>query len=325
MRKDSPAGSNRGEPYKEIAYDKAWYEHTALVTIDRPKQYNSYTLATLRELISAFEDAMWDDDVQFIVLTGSGDKSFSTGGNADEYAKIYARKPSDWWKWGEVYGRFLESILHCGKPVLCRINGMVAGGGLEFVAAADLAVAADHARFLSPGPRVGMTSIGGLSQWLPLHIGLKRTAELVMLSKEIDARKALEWGIVNDVVSYAALDSRIREFIDEMLNLSPTSLHYFKVHVNWWRDIVWSATWEHAKEFFSLNLGSVEPVEGLAAFLEKRDRRYRALRTEIGQGLDPRYPHGPLSARCAKCGAAHLPQSSEYCLKCGSKLAGGTP
>jgi 2-ketocyclohexanecarboxyl-CoA hydrolase len=312
-------------PYREIQYEPGWHDHTALVTIDRPKQYNSYTLVTLKELIAAFDEAMWDDDVQFIVLTGRGEKAFSTGGNAEEYATKYGRKPSDWWKWGEIYGRFLDSILHCGKPVLCRINGVVAGGGLEFVAASDLAVAADHARFLSPGPRVGMTSIGGLSQWLPLHIGLKRTAELVMLSEEIDAKKALEWGLVNDVVAPSALDSRVRELIDTMLNLSPTSLHYFKVHMNWWRDIVWRPTWEHAKEFFSLNLGSIEPVEGLAAFLEKRERNYRSLRAEIGQGLDPRYPYGPYSVRCPTCGAAHLPRSSEYCLKCGAKLTEAPP
>lgn len=325
MTKGGDAESTGQGPYREIRYETGWHDHTALVTIDRPRQHNSYTLTTLKELISAFDAAMWDDDVQFIVLTGSGDKAFSTGGNADEYANEYGKKPSDWWKWGEIYGRFLDAILHCGKPVICRINGVVAGGGLEFVAAADLAVAADHSRFLSPGPRVGMTSIGGLSQWLPLHIGLKRTAELVMLSKEIDAKKALEWGIVNDVVPRSDLDARVRGMIDEMLNLSPTSLHYFKVHMNWWRDIVWRPTWEHAKEFFSLNLGSIEPVEGLAAFIEKRDRRYRALRDEIGKGLDPRYPYGPYSGRCARCGAAHLPQSSEYCLKCGAKLAGAVP
>jgi len=324
MRKTAK-GAARRPSYSDILYEKDWYEHTAMVTINRADQYNSYLLGTLREMISAFEDAMWDDNVQFIVLTGSGDKAFCTGGNVDEYAETYGKKPSDWWKWGEIYGRFLDMILHCGKPVICRINGIVAGGGLEFVAASDLAVAAEHARFLSPGPRVGMTSIGGLSQWLPLHIGLKRTSELVMLSSEINARKALAWGIVNDVVPYARLDARVKALIDQMLDLSPTSLHYFKVHINWWRDIVWRTTWEHAKEFFSLNLGSIEPAEGLSAFRAKRARDYRTIRKSIGEGIDPRYPHGPYRARCNACGTAYLPLESRYCLKCGKKLAGETP
>lgn len=308
---------------KDVLYEKGWYTHTALIAIDNPREHNSYLLGTLRGMIAAFEDAMWDDDVQFIVLTGTGDRAFCTGGNVREYAEIYGKKPADWWKWGEIYGRFLDTILHCGKPVIARINGVVAGGGFEFVAASDLAIAAEHARFISPGPRVGMTSIGGLSQWLPLHVGLKRAAEIVMLSGEIDARRALEWGIVNDVVPYERLDTRIKEIIDCMLDLSPTSLHYFKVHLNWWRDIVWRTTWEHAKEFFSLNIGGIEPNEGLRAFLEKRPRRYREIRSEIARGVDPRYPYGPYVRSCDACGAAHLPLSSTYCLRCGAKLAGG--
>ncbi len=306
--------------FKDILYDKSWHDHTALVTINRPKDYNSYRLSTLREMIAAFEDSMWDDNVQFIVLTGAGEKAFSTGGNVDEYKNIYGKKPNDWWKWGEIYGRFLDLILHCGKPVICRINGIVAGGGLEFVAASDLAVSSDKARFLSPGPRVGMTSIGGLSQWLPLHIGLKRTSELVMLSEEIDARKALEWGIINKVVKQSALDSGVKAVIDRMLDLSPTSLHYFKVHVNWWRDLVWRVTWEHAKEFFSLNVGSIEPMEGLSAFAEKRKGDYRSIRRSIAKGVDPRYPHGAYTLKCQRCHATFLPHKSRYCLNCGAKL-----
>ncbi len=306
--------------FKDVVYDKEWHEHTALIMINRPHEHNSYLLGTLRELIAAFDDAMWDDNIQFIVLTGSGDKAFCTGGNVGEYAEIYARKPSDWWKWGEIYGRFLDTILHCGKPVIARVNGIVAGGGFEFVAASDLAVAAEHARFLSPGPRVGMTSIGGLSQWLPLHIGLKRTAEIVMLSNEITARQALEWGIVNDVAPYSELDERIKKMIDRMLDLSPTSLHYFKVHLNWWRDLIWRLTWEHAKEFFSLNIGAIEPSEGLNAFKDKRQRRYREIRGDIARGTDPRYPYGPYLRSCGACGAKYLPLNAAYCLRCGAKL-----
>jgi Enoyl-CoA hydratase/carnithine racemase len=94
-----------------------------------------------------------------------------------------------------------------------------------------------------------MTSVGGLSQWLPLHAGLKRTSYLVLVSREIDAKTAYEWGLVNDVVPYEKLDDKVKEYIDSMLDLSPTSLQYFKIQVNWWRDIVWHSTWEHARIF----------------------------------------------------------------------------
>ncbi len=306
--------------FKEIVYDKEWYDHTALIAINRPHEYNSYTLTTLKEMVAAIEDAMWDDNVQFIVLSGVGDKAFCTGGNVHEYAEEYTKKSSDFWKWGEIYGRVFDMIMHCGKPVIARVNGITAGGGFEFVTACDLAIASENARFISPGPRVGMTSIGGLSQWLPLHIGLKRAAEIVMLSSEIDAKTALEWGIVNDVVPLEKLDERVKEVLDRMLELSASSLWYFKVHLNWWRDLVWRLTWEHGKAWFSLNIGSVEPSEGLWSFKEKRKSRMREIRDRIGQGMDPRYPYGPLMKRCQKCGADFLPDDSKFCLVCGAEL-----
>ncbi len=306
--------------HETVIYDKKWYKHTALIMINNPKEYNSYLLPTLRSMCEAFEDAMWDDDVQFIVLTGAGEKAFCTGGNVKEYADIYNKKPSDFWKWGEVYGRVFHFIRHCGKPVIARVNGVTAGGGFEFVAASDLAIAAEHARFLSPGPRVGMTSIGGLSQWLPLHMSIKKATEIVMLSREITAKEALELGIVNEVVPYEKIDDKVKEYIDEMMNLSPASLHYFKVHINWWKDLVWDLTWEHAKEWFSLHIGSIEPSEGLWAFKEKRKRDYVKIREMISKGTDGQFPFGPYLGKCDSCGTEFLPLNSKYCLNCGKKL-----
>ncbi|MFN4181630.1 MAG: enoyl-CoA hydratase/isomerase family protein [bacterium] len=308
------------KPFETVIYDKKWYKHTALVMINLPDELNSYLLSTLREMIEAFEDAMWDDDIQFIVLTGAGERAFCTGGNVREYAEIYNKKPADFWKWGEVYGRVLDIIRHCGKPVIARVNGVTAGGGFEFVAACDLAIASENAYFLSPGPRVGMTSIGGLSQWLPLHMSIKHAAEIVMLSQQIPAHRALQWGVVNEVVPYEKLDETVKRYIDQMMNLSPASLHYFKVHINFWRDLVWDLTWEHAREWFALHLGSMEPSEGLWAFKQKRKRQYDRLREFIASGGDTQYPFGPYLAECEACGTKYLPLNSRFCLNCGKEL-----
>lgn len=306
--------------FQDVIYDKNWHDYTAMIAINRPEEYNSYTVTTLREMVAALEDAMWDDRIQFIVLTGAGDKAFCTGGNIHEYAEEYNKKPWDFWKWGEIYARVFDMIMHCGKPVIARVNGVTAGGGFEFVAACDLAVAAEHAKFISPGPRVGMTSIGGLSQWLPLHMGLKRTAEIVMLSSEIDANQALEWGVVNAVVPAEKLDEKVKEMIDRMIELSPSSLWYFKVHLNWWRELIWRLTWEHGKAWFSLNIGSMEPSEGLWAFKERRPRNMKGIRDFIAEGGDPRYPFGPYLGECKKCGTKYLPLNSKFCINCGEKI-----
>jgi enoyl-CoA hydratase/carnithine racemase len=306
--------------FETVIYDKQWYKHTAMIMINNPKELNSYLVSTLREMIQGFEDAMWDDQIQFIVLTGAGEKAFCTGGNVREYAEVYTKKPSDFWKWGEVYGRVFHMIRHCGKPVIARVNGLTAGGGFEFVAACDLAIASENARFISPGPRVGMTSIGGLSQWLPLHMGLKKATEIVMLSRDVPAAQALELGIINEVVPLERLDETVKKYIDDMLKLSPSSLHYYKVHVNFWRDLVWDLTWEHAKEWFSLHIGSIEPSEGLWAFREKRPSQYEKIRGFIAEGKDVQFPFGPYLSECKGCGTKYLPQDSKYCLNCGRKI-----
>ncbi|MGB5984844.1 MAG: enoyl-CoA hydratase-related protein, partial [Desulfobacterales bacterium] len=90
-------------------------------------------------------------------------------------------------------------IRTCGKPVIARINGLVAGGGNEINLACDLSIAADHARFIQPGTRTGSVSAGGATQWLPLAIGDKRSRWMVMVGDEIDAPTALKWGLVNEV------------------------------------------------------------------------------------------------------------------------------
>lgn len=306
--------------WRTVKYEPNWYEYTAKISINNAKEMNSYVLGTLKELCSAFEKAMGDEKVQFIIFTGEGDRAFCTGGNVNEYAEKYNKNPWKFWEWGEYYARVFDLIMHCGKPVIARVNGATAGGGFEFVACCDLAIASEDAVFISPGPRVGMTSIGGLSQWLPLHMGIKKSAELVLLSSQINAKQALDYGVVNEVVPKDKLDDKVREYIDRMKNLSPSSLWYYKVQHNWWKELVWRLTWEHGKAWFSLNIGSIEPSEGLWAFKQKRKVEMEKIRKIIAKGVDPRVPYGPYIVKCKKCNSEYLPEKSKFCLECGEKL-----
>lgn len=309
------------DDWRTVNYDPDWYDFTARIAIDRPEDMNSYVLGTLKELCAALEHAMGDERVQIIVLTGEGDEAFCTGGNVNEYAEKYNKRPMGFREWGEYYGRVFDLMLHCGIPIISKVNGAVAGGGWEFVSCTDMAVATEDAVFISPGPRVGMTSVGGLSQWLPLHMSHKKSAEMVLLSSSIDAEEAEDMGVINETVPGDELDARVYEYLDEMKTLSPTSLHYFKVQHNWWKDIVWRQTWEHAKSWFSLNMGSMEPSEGLWSFKENRDAEMEEIRESIADGTDPQVPHGPYIAECQECGSDYLPGESNYCLDCGAELA----
>lgn len=306
--------------WRTVTYDPQWFDHTALVAIDRQADMNSYVLGTLKELCAGLERAMGDDAVQTVVLSGEGDQAFCTGGNVNEYAEKYNAKPNGFMDWGEYYGRVFDLLLHCGMPVIARVNGVVAGGGWEFVAASDLAVATEDARFIAPGPRVGMTSVGGLSQWLPLHMSHKRSAEIVLLSEELTAEEAVETGAINEVVPADQLDATVERYLERMNELSPTSLQYYKTQHNWWKDLVWRQTWEQAKAWFSLNMGAAEPSEGLWSFKERREADMRSIRDDMADGLDPTVPHGPHRSTCGSCGSKYLPADSTFCLDCGAEL-----
>lgn len=307
--------------FKEVIYEPQWRDYVAKITINRPEAMNAYTLNTLREINKALEDAMWNNSIQLIVFTGAGNKGFCTGGDVDEYATIYTKKPSDFYKWWDVYDRLLWLLRSCGKLVIARINGTVAGGGNEIHCACDLSIAAEHARFLQPGPRVGMTSVGGASQWLPIMIGLRRAAWMILTTEVVDAKTALEWGLVNEVVPSKELDKAVEKLCKLLLDKMPISLRYAKTHLNVWKDLMWSLTAQHARDWFTFKVGGIECMEGLWAFKEKRKPRYDWIKKLIKEG---RYDFlwGPPTKTCPKCGAENLPEIFEYCGKCGGKLRG---
>ena len=165
-----------GFGFEEILYQKA--DWVARITINRPAVYNCYTSRTLQEMTQAFRDAAWDDSVAVVVLTGAGEKAFCTGGDVAEYQSEYLERPRDYWKYMGIFQECHDQLRNLGKPVIARINGIVAGGGNEFNIACDLAVMADHATIRQVGTRVGSVAAGGATQWLPLMIGDRRAREM---------------------------------------------------------------------------------------------------------------------------------------------------
>jgi enoyl-CoA hydratase/carnithine racemase len=157
---------------KEIIYENR--DWVARVTINRPDVYNAYSSATLIEMAEAFRDAAADDHVAVLVLTGAGDRAFCTGSDIKEHVEEHLGRPEALWKWLGLLIEAHDALRHLGKPAIARINGIVAAGGNEWNLACDIAVAADHAKFLQIETSVGTLSAGSAAQWLPLVIGDRR-------------------------------------------------------------------------------------------------------------------------------------------------------
>jgi len=312
--------------FQDILYEKR--ERIATVTINRPESYNAYTTRTLLELSQAFQDAAWDDAIGVLVLTGAGEKAFCTGGDVKEYASTYLRRPRDYWKYMGIFAETLDRLRNCGKPVIARLNGMVAGGGNELNMACDLAVAVDHVTIRQVGTRVGSVAAGGATQWLPIIIGDRRAREMLFTCEPITAEQALQWGLVNRVVPKDELDGAVNALAQTLLDKFPECTRYTKQQVNFWKDLAWHMTIGHARDWLTLHFANWEPLEGMTAFVEKRPPDYAGLRERAASGGWSEVPWGPPLSTCPTCGAKHLPAGFQFCGQCGTRLPapdGGRP
>lgn len=304
--------------FKDILYDKK--DSIARITINRPKSYNAYTTDTLRELIQAFDDAASDDSVGVIVYTGAGDKAFCTGGDVKEYANVYTKRPHDYFKYMGLFSRYIESIFRNGKITIARINGIAAGGGNESQLACDLAVMADDTYLGQVGTGVGSVAAGGATQWLSIHVGDRRAREMLFMNTRLKAAQALDWGLVNRVVPRAELDDAVQALAEQCLDKFPECTRYTKQQVNYWKEAAWFSTIGHARDWLSTHFTTLEPYEGMQAFVEKRKVDFRGIRARAMTDASSEFVWGPYTQCCASCGAKGIPSEFKYCGSCGAAL-----
>jgi enoyl-CoA hydratase/carnithine racemase len=333
---------------KEVLYET--HEGVATVTINRPEAMNAYSTRALEELAAAVREASLDDAVHAVVLTGAGTRAFCTGGDVKEYREDYVSRPRDYWKYMGLFRGWIESLLRCPKPVIARLNGIAAGGGNEIQLACDLTVMAGHAWLGQVGTGVGSVACGGATQWLPLVVGDKRARQMLYLNERVPARKALEWGLVNEVapsvrkgdqlvtdptpeeieraqraqggysITLDPLDRAVAALAAKLRNRFPECLRYTKAQANHLKEQVWNATVPHAQEWLALHYASREPWEGMNAFVEKRPVDFAELRARWAEDRSPEMVWGPPVAPCPSCGVRGLPSEFRYCGVCGAAL-----
>ena len=178
------------------------------VTVQRPDKLNALNAATLQALADAFRDAAADPEVRVVVLTGAGPKAFVAGADIAEMNTLSAVQGRDFSLLGQALMRQIERM---PKPVIARVNGFALGGGLELAMACHLRIAADTAKVGQPEINLGLIPGFGGSQRLLRLCGRAATLELCLLGAPINAARALELGIVNEVVPADALDNRVQD------------------------------------------------------------------------------------------------------------------
>ncbi len=147
--------------------------YSAWITLNNPKQYNSYTTEMVKGVIAGFQRASADSSVVAAVFTAMGDKAFCTGGNVKEYAEYYGGRPNEYGLYMDLFNAMVDSILGCKKPTICRVNGMRVAGGQEIGMACDITISSDLAIFGQAGPKHGSAPDGGSSDFLPWMLPLE--------------------------------------------------------------------------------------------------------------------------------------------------------
>lgn len=240
-----------------------------ILTIDRPGSHNALHGVAQRELAHAF-DAFSADDSQWVaIITGKGAKAFCAGHDVKlEPAITSFTSPAT--GFGGLTARF-----DMAKPVIAAVNGVAMGGGFELALACDLIVAAEHAVFALPEPKVGLAALGGGIQRLPREIGLKRAMGMMLTGRRVTAREGFDLGFVNEVAGGDVMETA-RKWASDMLACSPMALRATKdaVHHGLRASIAdgMKDVWDYPA--MQKMLGSRDAAEGPAAFAEKRDPRW---------------------------------------------------
>jgi enoyl-CoA hydratase/carnithine racemase len=212
-------------PYEYCTYEKR--DRIAYVTLNRPEVLNALHAGCHVELSGVWDDFAADPDVWVAILTGAGDRAFSAGNDlkatAQEFAEGRPRPPRPPTGFGGLTSRF-----DLFKPVIAAVNGYAMGGGFELALACDIIIAAEHAQFALPEPRVGLYAGAGGVHRLPRQLPMKRAMGMILRAKPIDAKTALDWGLANEVVPLAELMPTAERWAREIMECSPLSVRASK-------------------------------------------------------------------------------------------------
>jgi enoyl-CoA hydratase len=239
------------------------------LTLDRPAQRNALTPGLMAALRDALARADGDAEVRAICLTGEGDKAFCSGMDLASAGEALQEGPLAAHEGRRVFAGLLADLARLGKPVVACVNGAVVGGGMGLLAACDLAIAADDARFGTPEVEVGLFPYMALAP-LSRCVGRRAALDLVLTARRIDAAEARAIGLLNRVVPRAGLNAATDELLATLAQKSPAALRLGRRAFYATQDLPYEAQLEAMCAQLSVNSLAEDAAEGVAAFVQKR-------------------------------------------------------
>lgn len=212
--------------YELILVEKE--ERVTIITINRPEVLNALSAPTTLEMDTALNEFDADPDSWICIVTGAGDRAFSAGWDLKWVSEHGLEKNRE--IMAKVKGGLggLTRRYDCNKPLIAAVNGLAFGGGFELVLACDIIVAVEEAVFSLSEPKVGIMAAEGGVMRLPRRIPYHVAMGMILTGRRMPAREALQWGLVNEVVSREDLMSAAERWAAMMLECAPLALRASK-------------------------------------------------------------------------------------------------
>jgi enoyl-CoA hydratase len=253
--------------YHFISYERE-PNNIGILTINRPNVLNALNWDTLGELREFLEDVLPKEELKALIFTGAGDKAFVAGA---DIAQMNEMKERDFQDYVDYAHRVYELIENEPCPSIAAINGYALGGGCELALACDIRIASEKARLGFPEVKLGIFPGWGGTQRITRILGLGKTKELVFTGEMITAEEALRIGLVERVVPHGEIMSEAKKLAGAIAKRGPIAVRLSKTAINAGSEMDLQKALLLEKTLVSLCFDSQDRIEGMKAFLEKRE------------------------------------------------------
>ncbi len=257
--------------YKYLLLEKE--DGIGLLYINRPEAMNALNTGVLEEIIQAAGEISTDDEIQVLIITGAGDKSFVAGADIKEMHGLTAVKGREFGYTGQAAFRAIEKL---EKPVIAAVNGFALGGGCELAMAADIRLASEKAKFGQPEVGLGITPGFGGTQRLPRQVGEGRAMELILTANTINVEEAYRIGLVNHIYPAATLLDEARKMARKIMGNAPLAVKYSKSAINKGLQTDIDTGMAIEADLFGICFSTEDQKAGMGAFLNKEKATFKA-------------------------------------------------
>ncbi|MBV8848936.1 MAG: enoyl-CoA hydratase/isomerase family protein [Methylobacteriaceae bacterium] len=260
--------STEASPHIDVQIESRDGGDVAFLTVDNQRKLNILGRALMHEFTAAIEELGTRNDLRAIVIKGAGERAWIGGANILEMAELDAQSAREFIT---LLHHACRALRDCPVPVIAAIRGYTLGAGLELAAACDLRIATRDAIFGMPEAKVGIPSVIEAAL-LPSLIGWGRTRELLLFGENIDATKALDWGLIQRVVEPNALNDTVNEYLRALFTTGRQAIRIQKKLIRKWEDLTISGAIHAGIDAFATSFESDEPRRLMQDFRDRRSR-----------------------------------------------------